>query len=228
VKRHFPLLATLAVALAAPAIGSAQNPRLLATVGPGFTISLATADGQTVSQLAAGTYEVSVNDQSAIHNFHLIGPGVDQTTSVEFVGTTTWTVTLSGGSYVFVCDPHAAQMRGSFSVAAAQGPPVTTPTPTPAQAGGRLLATVGPGFTIGVRTTGGALVRAVGAGLWTIIVRDRSAIHNFHLTGPGVNRRTGVGFRGTATWRVRIAEGKTYRFVCDPHSRSMRGSFRGR
>ena len=71
-------------------------------------------------------------------------------------------------------------------------------------------------------------MRALTAGLWTFVVRDRSEMHNFHLVGPGVNRRTAVGFVGTATWRVRIAKGKTYRFVCDPHSRTMRGSFRGR
>jgi hypothetical protein len=33
---------------------------------------------------------------------------------------------------------------------------------------------------------------------------------------------------GTRTWRVRLAKGKTYRFVCDPHADEMRGSFRTR
>jgi plastocyanin len=40
-----------------------------------------------------------------------------------------------------------------------------------------------------------------------------------------VNKRTTVGFRGTRTWSVTFRRG-TYRFVCDPHARRMRGSFR--
>jgi plastocyanin len=50
-------------------------------------------------------------------------------------------------------------------------------------------------------------------------------MHNFHLRGRGVNKRTTVAFRGTATWTVTLRVG-TYRFVCDPHARRMRGSFR--
>jgi hypothetical protein len=92
----------------------------------------------------------------------------------------------------------------------------------------RLAATVGPGYTIKVRTAAGAAVRSVKPGLYTITVHDRSGQHNFHLTGPGVNKSTSVGWVGTKTWRVRVVHGKTYRFVCDPHASMMRGSFRGR
>jgi plastocyanin len=56
-------------------------------------------------------------------------------------------------------------------------------------------------------------------------VRDRSRMHNFHLRGRGVNKRTTVGFLGSTTWTVTLRPG-TYRFVCDPHARRMRGSFR--
>jgi len=42
-----------------------------------------------------------------------------------------------------------------------------------------------------------------------------------------VNRKTRVAFRGTVTWTLRLRAG-TYRFVCDPHARQMRGSFRVR
>ena len=227
-RRLAPLLVLATVVLAAPATAAAQNPQLLGTVGPGFTISLTLADGQPASQLAGGTYDIVVNDRSSIHNFHLTGPGVDQSTSVEFVGTMSWTVTLSGGTYVFVCDPHAQAMRGSVQATTAQPPTAPAPPQAPTQGARRATGTVGPGFTIALRLDGGAAVRALTAGLWTFVVRDRSQMHNFHLVGPGVNRRTAVGFVGTATWRVRIAKGKTYRFVCDPHSRTMRGSFRGR
>jgi hypothetical protein len=87
---------------------------------------------------------------------------------------------------------------------------------------------VGPGYTITLRTAAGGPARSVKAGIYAVTVRDRSTEHNFHLTGPGVNKSTSVDGVGTRTWRVRIVRGKTYRFVCDPHADMMRGSFRGR
>jgi hypothetical protein len=92
----------------------------------------------------------------------------------------------------------------------------------------KLMANVGPGHTISLRTTAGVSVRSVKAGLYKIVVRDRASDHDFRLVGPGLNKATGVGFVGNATWRVRLVRGKTYRFVCDPHSEEMRGSFRVR
>lgn len=77
---------------------------------------------------------------------------------------------------------------------------------------------VGPGFTIGVSKS------KVKRGLFRITIRDRSNIHNFHLTGPGVNRRTSVPATGTVVWNVRLRKG-VYTFVCDPHP-TMRGTFR--
>jgi plastocyanin len=89
---------------------------LLASVGPGFEISLTTEDGENVTTLAPGSYTIEVNDQSDAHNFHLTGAGVDETTEVSEVGEVTWDVTLDAGSYEFVCDPHASSMNGSFEV----------------------------------------------------------------------------------------------------------------
>src|SRR5262245_38997386 len=80
----------------------------------------------------------------------------------------------------------------------------------------KLVGPVGPGYAITVRTPAGAPVRSLKAGLYTITVRDRSGEHNFHLTGPGVNKSTSVGWVGTKAWSLRILRGKTYRFVCDP------------
>src|SRR5262249_10998820 len=106
---------------------------------------------------------------------------------------------------------------------------IASSLPTAAKAATpRLVATVGPGYTINVRTAAGAPVRSVRAGLVPITVRDRSAEHDFHLSGPGVNKSTTVDWVGTKTWRVRVAPGKTYRFACDPHAAMMHGSFRGR
>jgi len=89
---------------------------LTASVGPGFDISLTGADGAAVSTLSAGDYTIEVDDQSDAHNFHLTGPGVDETTDVGGTGTDTWTVTLDAGSYHFQCDPHSSTMNGDFEV----------------------------------------------------------------------------------------------------------------
>ena len=82
------------------------------SVGPGFDISLDGTDG-----LAAGSYTIVVDDQSAEHNFHLTGPGgVDASTEVSETGEKSLDVVLEAGEYTFVCDPHASQMKGSFTV----------------------------------------------------------------------------------------------------------------
>ena len=109
----FLTLAVLVAALAAPT--ALAGGTLNGTVGPGFTISL-TQGGKKVTMLKAGTYTITVQDKSNIHNFHLIGPGVNKKTSVGGTGTTTWTVTLKKGTYKYICDPHAAAMKGSFMV----------------------------------------------------------------------------------------------------------------
>ena len=38
--------------------------------------------GRSVSTLPAGSYTIEVDDQSDMHNFHLTGPGVEETTDV--------------------------------------------------------------------------------------------------------------------------------------------------
>ena len=167
-------------ALASPAAAHAVD--LFATVGPDFTISLRNAQGQSVTQLDPGPYRIVVEDRSDFHNFHLSGPGVSFATDVEALESVTWDVTFVEGRYTFVCDPHATQMKGAFTV----GNPPPLPVPT------RLVATVGPSNTITL-TRNGARVRALTAGAYVIVVRDRSKRHNFHLTGPGVNRKTVVG-----------------------------------
>jgi plastocyanin len=212
-------------ALGSPAAGLAQTPtKLVANVGQGdaFVISLRTESGGSVDNIAPGMYQVEVHDHSGMHNFHLTGPGVDMRTTEAFVGTVTWTVTFQNGRYTFQCDPHSTQMRGSFTAGTAPPPP---PPPPPPPRVTRLTATVGPGATISLRTATGRRVTRLRRGRYRITVRDRSASHNFHLRGPGVNKRTAVGFRGTRTWTVTLRRGR-YRFVCDPHARRMRGSFR--
>ena len=111
----------------------------------------------------------------------------------------------------------AAALVGALALAL----PGTAATP-------KLVATVGPGDSITLRTAAGAPVRALRAGIYTVVVRDRSDEHNFHIVGPGVSKATGVGSTGTVTWKVKLLRGKGYRFQCDPHADDMRGSFRAR
>jgi plastocyanin len=86
-------------------------------VGPGFDIEVK-QNGEDAESVKAGTYTLHVEDKSDIHNFHLIGPGVDkEVTSVPFKGEQTVTVSLEPGTYTYQCDPHASQgMKGTFEV----------------------------------------------------------------------------------------------------------------
>ena len=110
----FVALAAIIAAVAAPAAGAVTG-KLAGTVGPGFTITLKQA-GKTVTSLKAGTYTITVQDKSKIHDFHLTGPGVNKKTPVGGLATTTWTLTLKKGTYKYVCDPHSSFMHGSFKV----------------------------------------------------------------------------------------------------------------
>ena len=87
-----------------------------------------------------------------------------------------------------------------------------------------LNGTVGPGFTITL-TKAGKKVTKLKAGTYVLKIADKSDIHNFHLTGPGVNKTTPVGGKGTFTWKLKLKKG-TYKFVCDPHASFMKGSFK--
>jgi plastocyanin len=108
-------VAALTAGLIGTAGAGAATPKLVASVTDPLNISLTQA-GKKVVKLKAGKVTIVVQDKAADHNFHLIGPGVNRTTSVSGKGTTTWTVTLKKGTYTFVCDPHAAFMKGSFTV----------------------------------------------------------------------------------------------------------------
>lgn len=94
----------------------------------------------------------------------------------------------------------------------------TTATETTAGTGGATLAgSVGPGFEISVDQA------SVAPGTYTLTVDDQASIHNFHLTGTGVDVATDVGATGAETFTVDLQAG-TYTFVCDPHSSTMNGT----
>jgi plastocyanin len=109
-------IAAVGSALAFTAPAGAATPKLVGTVGPGFTITLKRF-GKPLKTLKTGTYSITVSDKSNIHNFHLRGPGVNkEITKIGFVGTKTVVVKLTKGTYRFVCDPHLTTMKGSFRV----------------------------------------------------------------------------------------------------------------
>ena len=191
------------VAVSIPtAAASAPNVTLTGVVGPGFSISLKKADGSNVTYLDPGTYDISVTDNSIEHNFHLTGPGVDMATLVETTGTTTWTVTFTDGTYNYRCDPHAASMRGSFTVGNVPPPP-----PPPGRLSGKVTTRA-----ISLNTASGSRVRSVVENTYRLTVADVSKKQNFHLIGPGVNRKTSVKGKTRVTWTIQLKPGKyTYR-----------------
>ena len=198
----------------APSVSA--NPQLLATVGPGFTIRLTHPDGSAVTKVDPGSYDIVVRDLSEEHNFHLSGPGVDESTRVEEIVNVTWTVTFTDARYVFVCDPHSIQMRGSFVAG-------TPPAPSPVVK--KLVLTVGPTAAITLRNAAGKMLHGLTAGTHSIVVRDRSKVHNAHLVGKGVNRKSGVAATGTLTWKVKLSAG-TLRFFSDRSPKTVKGSIK--
>ena len=92
-------------------------------------------------------------------------------------------------------------------------------------ASGTLDGETGPGFTIEVKQNGKD-AESVKAGTYTLKVEDKSASHNFHLIGSGVDKVvTDVGFVGDKTVTVTLKKG-TYTYQCDPHASSgMKGTF---
>lgn len=99
--------------------GPVQHPAsLVGVVGhnDSFSISLTDPSGQAIRNLQAGTYSLTIKDESSLHNFHLTGAGVDKATPIGSTVTSTFSVTFKPGSYTFVCDPHSSTMKGHFTV----------------------------------------------------------------------------------------------------------------
>jgi hypothetical protein len=199
------LILTVLAFLAGAGSTGADNGQLVGSVGPGFGISLKDSSGAAVKHLDAGTYTLLVHDLSAEHDFHLSGPGIDVSTDVEFTGDKTFTITVADGTYTYICDVHAATMHGLFT-GGSTPPPSTTPSPPAAKP---LLLRVGPGRSL-------TAPRQLAAGRYAVSARDLSAADNLHLKGAGVDRRTGVAFKGTAHWTVALKKG-TYRVSSDAH-----------
>ncbi len=208
----------MAVVVVVPAALAAAAPQLFGTVGPDFSITLRDSGGAAVTKVDPGTYEVQVRDLSDFHNFRLAGPGVEESTGVEETGTVTWTVTFRDGTYSLLCEVHPSSIRRTF----VSGTPPAAP-PKPPAATPRLIATVGPASTISLRRASGAALKTIKPGTYSITVRDRSKLHNFHLVGKGVNRKTGLAATATVTWKVTLGAG-ALRFYSDRSPKTVKGS----
>jgi plastocyanin len=132
------------------------------------------------------------------------------TTGVAVVALAVPTLSLSS----FTSPAAAAAVRHVSATAAAD-----TKAAHPVPKVRKLTGTVGPSFEISMSRS-----RTV-RGMYDITVRDRSNAHNFHLTGPGVDKKTLVGRTVTKVWHVRLRVG-TYRFQCDIHPTQMFGRIR--
>jgi len=122
-----------------------------------------------------------------------------------------------------------ALLSGSNAMGYYGGGVVTVPSGTAAATTttvlGTVYATVGPSQVITLKKKSGLVVTKLRPGTWKIIVDDKSAVHNFHLTGQGVAKTTTVSQITKVTWTVTFVALKTYTYVCDPHKAFMRGSF---
>ena len=208
------VLAAVAISLPAAATGEPAATSLIGVVGPSATITLKNADGSAVSHLDPGMYTVSIDDRSDFHNFHLFGPGVSEQTDIEGIVTTTWNVTFVDGTYNFRCDSHPGTMKGLFTVGNVPPPP-----PPPQKLNGKVTATA---ISLKSASTG-SKVRSIVEGTYKVAVNDTAKTQNFHLVGPGVNRKTGVKARTKATWTLALTVGK-YTYKSDK-KRRLRSSF---
>jgi plastocyanin len=84
-------------------------------------------------------------------------------------------------------------------------------------------------YTIGLFFPDGTRVATLKPGTYTVVVHDRSAIHNFHLASnfdPTVDFKTEVPFVGDQSFTVTFRPNTEYAYACEPHWQVMNGSFR--
>ena len=85
------------------------------------------------------------------------------------------------------------------------------------------------GFDIGLFFPDGSRVVTLAPGTYTVVVHDRSAIHNFHLASnfdSTVDFRTDIDFVGDKTFTVTFRPNTRYAYACEPHWQVMNGEFR--
>jgi F5/8 type C domain len=101
---------------------------------------------------------------------------------------------------ISVSAPYRAD---AYISALSGGPPPTT-----------LGAHVDPAKDVTLTTPYGNAVTALEDGTYTVSVTDASTAANFHLIGPGIDRRTSRRFEGMKTWPISLRAGM-YRYGAD-------------
>ena len=199
------------------------------------SIGLKFADGSAVGGQTAvpivippGTYSISVLDDAVEHNFHILGPGVDQSTDVGGLATATWSVTLQPGqSYRFQCDAHPDFMWGTFQTSGtASGAGGTSSGGVGTVTGGGATSSGGGGGT-GIGTVGtlaatitsgggvtftfkGKTVTALRTGTYKLAVVDGSKKTGFSVQKPSRARVTitSPAFVGKHAVSLKLTAGK--------------------
>ena len=125
-----------------------------------------------------------------------------------------WASVVGGGGVVY---SDQAPQQPNYSTYELGVAPTTTATTTPAAKTQQLTARVGPGAKI-------AFARSAKVGKAVITINDLSTKDDFHLTGPGVNKKTGIAFKGVTKWTVTLRKA-TYSFRSDAHA-SLHGTLK--
>ena len=101
----------------------------------------------------------------------------------------------------------------------------TATTDTNAATATKLIGSVASDdFTITLTTEDGTNVTTLPAGDYTLEIVDKTDIHNFHLTGSGVDEASEVGGQEDKEVPITLVAG-SYHYQCDPHSSQMNGDF---
>ena len=99
-------------------------------------------------------------------------------------------------------------------------PNLTQLVPSTVSGGKTLQATAGGAKFLSLRLDG-KVVTTLAAGKYTFVVSDNSKTQNFHLIGPGVNKKTTLPGTGRSTWTVTLKKG-TYGYVSDSRGSKKR------
>ena len=198
-------LVLAAVLLPGAAHSAATATPLNVTVGPGFSIKVADASGHNVTQLDPGDYSLTIKNLSLAqeHNFHITGPRKRRR---HVLGLRQQHRHL---------EPDLRGRRLQVEVRRAsdadEGLHQRRPAATRAdQADRQGRAEEDDLAEEGLSRRSRPSSRAS----YKVVVTDATKADNFHLTGPGVNKKTGVKFKGGATWTLTLKRGK-YTFRSD-------------
>jgi len=243
-----------ALAVYLGAAHAAVSQTMHAFVHQDSSIGLTFDDGSTVGSQAAvpptippGTYSIRVLDDTSEHNFHLVGPGVDQSTDIGGSSSPSWSVTLAPGSiYTFVCDNHPDFMFGKFQTSGqSSGGSSSSGGSTSGSSGGSISTTSGgtkssssSGSSAGLAGTLSATLSSTGAvtlksgsravseldsGRYKVTVSDKASARSLVLQrkgGPAVTI-SAPSFVGTRSVTVTLTTGQ-WSVYSQPGSKSRR------